>query len=651
MTRHTLALLLPIGLAVVASGVAAQQMSSQEVRIVTTDVVGGLPQGMGQGPAQPMGKGTGVLFGQATEADSNRPVSGALVSLSIPGAQPIRVMADAQGRFGFRDLPRGRFSLSATRPGWVDGAYGRTRPGGPTLPLELQEGEKASGVTVPMWRYAAITGLVTEENGDPIVNKPVRVLRRTIVGGKIKLVSGAQDMTDDRGMYRIGMLEPGDYVVAVPMQQNGMGIEIPFEAAGGGTRDVMFVTAARTAVAGAETIVTAGSAFGGGGDGMAEDGRPLAFPTVFYPNVPAASRATVITVASGEERAAVDFQLRAVPTVKVSGTAMGPEGPAANLQITMAPADADDLSTPIENITGFTDGQGRFTIPGVPPGQYVLRAVRTPRVMMGGGETTTIQQGGNVMVMRTISASGPPPLPTDPTLWAEMALSIGARDLSDLTVGLRPGIKMSGTVQFNGAAEKPAADRLSAVVGINLEPADSRPGLTGGRGRVENSGTFATMGVPPGRYFVRVTGAPQGWTFHSAMVNGRDASVVPVEFESSDVSGVVVSFTDRPTEIAGDITVENAAPESISVLVFPSDTNAWTGYGTSSRQFASARVGKDGKFRIPNLPAGDYLAVAIPDSQAADWQNPKVLQDLAGGATRIRVRDGDKISQNLKVIR
>src|SRR5512139_1870011 len=99
-----------IGTLTGVAGVAARQMQQvQEVRVVTTDVVGGLPPGMGQ-QAQPMGKGTGVIFGQATEADSNRAVPGALVSLSIPGAQPIRVMADAQGRFGFRDLPRGRFS-------------------------------------------------------------------------------------------------------------------------------------------------------------------------------------------------------------------------------------------------------------------------------------------------------------------------------------------------------------------------------------------------------------------------------------------------------------------------------------------------------------------------------------------------------------
>src|SRR3989304_4907449 len=61
-----------------AAGMAlvAQQ---QEIRIVTTAVekaavVGGLA-----GPLQPMGSGSGVIFGQVTEGDSNRPVAGALV--------------------------------------------------------------------------------------------------------------------------------------------------------------------------------------------------------------------------------------------------------------------------------------------------------------------------------------------------------------------------------------------------------------------------------------------------------------------------------------------------------------------------------------------------------------------------------------------
>jgi len=635
-TFLTLALLATVGLAA-----AAQQ---QEVKVVMSTEGGPLPMGINGGPTTPMGTGTGVVFGQVTEAESNRPVAGALVTLNVTGATPIRIMADAQGRFGFRDLPAGRFNISTVRPGWVDGAYGRTRPAGPALSLSLAAGEKVSNVTVPMWRYAVIAGRVVDESGEPLVSKSVRVLKRTIAGGKVRLVMSSIDSTDDRGMFRIGQLEPGEYVVAVPMDQ-GMDMMLPMEAMA-----IKEVAVARVAMA---------ASSGGGGNavffdsggapaGMTEDGRALAFPTMFYPTSTTAAKAQIITLASGEERTSIDFQLRPVPTSKVSGTMMGPEGPAGNLQITMVPAEADELASPIDTLASSSDGQGRFTFSGVPPGQYILRATRTPRMAMGPGETTTIQQGGNVMVFRTATASSSAPLPTDPTLWAEMTVSVGNRDLSDLTIGLRPGLKVNGMLQFNGTAERPTNDRMPSI-GLNLEPADSRPGMAGGRGRVDPSGTFSTVGVPPGKYFIRVAGAPQGWTFHSASVNGRDASVVPIDIENNDVSGVMIVFTDKPSEFAGDVSVDTGSPESLSVLVFPSDPNAWVGYGSSSRRFSSTRVGKDGKFRIMNLPAGEYFAVAIPDRLASDWQNPRFLESLAPEATRVRVRDAERVTQILKV--
>jgi hypothetical protein len=632
----TLTLLATAGLAA-----AARQ---QEVKVMMD--TGSLAMGIQGGPLTPMGSGTGVVFGQVTEADSNRPVAGALVTLNVAGATPIRVMADAQGRFGFRDLPAGRFNISTMRPGWVDGAYGRTRPAGPALSLNLAAGEKVSGVTVPMWRYAVIAGRVVDESGEPLVSKSVRVLKRTTTGGKVRLVMSSIDSTDDRGMFRIGQLEPGEYVVAVPMDQ-GMDMMLPIEAMAAKEVAVTRVAMAASAGGGGGAMFIADSLGGGSPAGMTEDGRTLAFPTMFYPTSTTAAKAQIITLTSGEERTSIDFQLRPVPTSKVSGTMMGPEGPAGNLQITMVPADADELASPIDTLASSSDGQGRFTFNGVPPGQYILRATRSPRMAMG-GETTTIQQGGNVMVFRTATASGSAPLPTESTLWAEMTVSVGNRDLSELTIGLRPGLKVNGMVQFNGTAERPANDRLPSIA-LNLEPADSRPGLAGARGRVDPSGTFTTMGVPPAKYFVRVLGAPQGWTFHSATVNGRDASVVPIDIESNDVSGVMITFTDKPSEFAGDVSADTGTPETASVLVFPSDPAAWVGYGSSSRRFSNTRVGKDGKFRITNLPAGEYFAIAIPDRLATDWQNPKFLELLTPQATRVRVRDGERVTQMLKV--
>jgi hypothetical protein len=270
-----------------------------------------------------------------------------------------------------------------------------------------------------------------------------------------------------------------------------------------------------------------------------------------------------------------------------------------------------------------------------------------PSMAMGPSDVRVVQQAGT-FTMRAVTAAGPAPLQTEPVLWAEMTVSVGKADVTDLAIGLQPGVKLTGMVQFNGGAERPAADVMGNL-GITLEPADQRPGQQNARGRVETSGQFATMGVPPGRYFIRIGGGYRNWTFHSVMVNGRDASVVPVELDS-DVGGVTITFTDRPSELTGQVATD-AEVQSATVLVFPSDPQAWVGYGSQSRRFATARPDKAGNFRIRNLPAGDYLAVAIPDKMAGDWQNPKFLESLVAEATRVRLGDGDKATASLKVAR
>lgn len=638
-------------LALTTTGVAQQEVRITQGITQEITTIGGAAGGPG-GALKPMPLGTGLIFGRATDAGSNRPIPGALITLTIPGTTPIRALADSEGRFAFRDLPRGRFNLSATKPGYVDGAYGRMRPAGPTLSLELGESERVSGVTIPLWKYAAIAGLVVDEQGDPLVNSAVRVLKRTIVGGQWRLTPGAQDTTDDRGVYRIGMLEPGEYVVAVPMSSNMMMIDMPAPMADAG-RDVAFSFVAVRAAAVGGAVGEAPIMIGGMDSptaGVSEDGHPLAFPTQFYPASPSSARATVITLGSGEERTSVDFQLKAVRTTKMTGVAVGPEGPVGGLQITIAPSEASDLITAIETVTTVSGEGGMFTFASVPAGQYTLRATRNPRMMASGpGEMTTIAQGGAVMVTRMVS--GPAgPLPAESTLWAEMTLAVGTGDMSDVSITLRPGLKVTGSVQFDGTTPRPPNDQLPNI-SVALELADVRPGnATNARGRIEPSGAFATMGVPPGRYFVRVGGAPQGWTFRGATLGGRDVTDAPLDIDG-DVSGVVLTFTDRQTQLSGTVTAENGSPDASTVIAFPTDPAAWVGYGAASRKLRTARVDKNGNYNVGSLPAGEYFVVAIPERMAADWQNPKFLEGLTGDATRVRLADGDKRTLSVKVAR
>jgi hypothetical protein len=51
------------------------------------------------------------------------------------------------------------------------------------------------------------------------------------------------------------------------------------------------------------------------------------------------------------------------------------------------------------------------------------------------------------------------------------------------------------------------------------------------------------------------------------------------------------------------------------------------------------------------LPAGDYLAIAMPDKMANDWSNPKALEAFAAQATRVHVSDNQKATVSLRVIK
>jgi hypothetical protein len=385
----------------------------------------------------------------------------------------------------------------------------------------------------------------------------------------------------------------------------------------------------------------------------------MVYATQYYPNSATTQQATPIVVKSGEERGGVDMQLRLVPALNISGHLMTPDGPAVNWGVHLVPGDTSDLSSDPDIATSITNADGEFMFLAVPAGQYVIQTVRVPRpgpgsgaqtfvFSNGGGGTGTVSFSSTLNVASSPGATPqPPPQPTDPTLWTATPVVLGSDDITDLTISLRTGFKMSGRVEFQGSAERPPADRL-VTIPVTVEPADGRQKTQSIPGRVDAQGNFTTTGLLPGKYVVRIGGAPSGWTFKSAVLGGTDVSDTPIEIEDRDIGGIVVTFNDTPTDLRGTVkSSDGVADDSSAVVVFPSDSRAWMDYGINPRRVRLSRTSKTGTYSFFALPAGDYYVAAFSEEFAGEWQDPRFLDQLSRGATRVTLNDAEKRTQDL----
>jgi hypothetical protein len=574
----------------------------------------------------------GVITGQVVDAVSGKPVSAVVVSItgtliparidvavSQPGTMAAmsssvlpRILTGADGRFLFRDLPAGTFTITATKGGYADGASGRLRPGGATQPVVLVDTLRAADVTVRMWKNGAIGGTVIDEAGEPIVGVQLRALARTISAGRPRFAaSGPPAVTDDRGVYRFSNLTAGDYLIVASAATFGAQLSVASE------RPPTSLVSPMSPLAGAPAAIEVGDALYALGRGSPippppVDGRLLVYPTTFYPAATVPAQATTITLGSGEERTAIDLQLQPVPTARVSGTLVSPTGPASQTAIRLIPSGFEDVPLGQDSHATTTDATGSFTFPALPAGQYRLRAESD-----GSGQ------------------------PGASACWLDTPITVAGSDIEGIVAALRPGLRISVRLEFQGSAEHPRAQSvLFTAVPVALESTDASSFNTRVSGGFEERG-LTLAGYPPGEYFGRVAQSPPGWMFKSAMLNGVDVSETPFEL-TRDVTDLVVTFTDRWSGIGGVVrSPQGTADGNATVVVFPTNADAWTNYSSSSRRLRNARTNAKGEFGMSSVPPGDYYVVAIPEERSADWRDPKMLETLARSATEITIVEGE----------
>jgi hypothetical protein len=603
-------------------------------------------------------KGTGLLMGQVVDS-RGAGVGGALVLLTgglepialttvardLPGG-PRRTLTSADGRFVFFDLPAGAYSIEVQKPGFLPGAYGRKRYGGPAQSLSLADGERNTQVRVPIWEYATIIGTVRDEAGEPVVGVQVRALRRVIEAGRSRLstsTAGVTDSTDDLGEYRLDALPPGEYVLAIVSTQTTEPAALVEAAAASWVArspDPAFSFVRANMDAGAKRVGdwmwSSGSRLGPTVPSPAGDGRIFAYATTFHPGARSIAAAQSFVLRSGDERSGVDFQMQLVPTTVVSGTVLGPDGPVSGLRVRLLPEYQSSLTgdTGFDTAVSVTDATGRFLFLGVPGGQYTLRATAGPAGVGG--------------------ATASPATAVPAGWWAALPLSVAGTDAVETTVTLRGGSRVSGSLEFDGRLPRPGPELIEKF-SVWLEPLDPAAprARTAYLASVNRMGQWTIAGVPPGRYYVIFLGfapdrrAMAGWESRGATLGGRDVSTRPMDVQG-DITGVVMTITDHPSELTGSVRAASGeADPGAAVLLFTTERDLWVDSGVSNGRFRSTRAAENGTFLIRGIPAGSYYLAAIPDAEAGEWQDPRLMDAIARTAARILIVDGEKKAQDV----
>ena len=583
---------------------------------------------------------TASISGTVTVAGSGQPARKARVSLSGAGLRSGRTTsADDAGRFVFAALPAGRYSVRVSKPGHVNVSYGQRRPDGPGTPIQVNEGQRIE-IQLQLPRGGVITGTVLDEHGEAIPGTPVRALRYAMQSGQRTLQQAGNGSTDDRGVYRIYGLQPGDYAIAATPRNTTNFPQIEAlqadVAALRGRMEAAPVNAAAARMRAERAAVLESM--------MPTDDAVAGYAPVYYPGTTAPAMAAAVTVGVGEEKTGVDFSLQLVPIARVDGVIVSTSGEAAqNIQVTLV--NLGDALPGVGSGSARPDEAGRFSIPNVAPGQYLLVARGTigapGRGGRGRGQLAQLAGRGPGAAGRAGGADAV-------RLWAMTEVSVDGQNVSNLVLTLQPGITITGRLVFEGTAAVPSD--LSQVR-VTAQPADPSGAVRAlaapAPGIVDSNGRFTINSVVPGRYRITAAGGLQGWTLASSTISGQDTLDFPIEVKTQPIGGAILTLTDRRTEISGTIVNEQGQPApDYTVVLYPSDREYWT---PASRRISTQRPGTDGRFTFRNLPPGDYRIAPVLDPEPGAWYDPTFLDQLENTALRVPLGAGEQKVQNLRI--
>jgi hypothetical protein len=293
------------------------------------------------------------IAGQVLNDASQNPLQRARVSLrSLAGGNStIVVDVDDRGAFVIKGIRPGRYTLEASRDGYLSSNVGyRGALRMPTV-FYLAGGDDVTDMTFRLKAWGVVAGRIRYGDGEPGVGLKVEIYRAYRVRGRLRYQLAVTGGTDDRGSYRIYGLPPGNYYVAAIYEKDPTAPQVTVQR--------------RVDSSGKELPV-------------------YDYTTTFYPDTTRLDEAVPVHVAAGQEVGGVDVFLKEASRVRIRGhvTSGISGGKLRTATIILYRYSVDSQSGMAAPWRAIFDSEGDFIIRDVPPGNYEVVVQATD----GGGK-------------------------------------------------------------------------------------------------------------------------------------------------------------------------------------------------------------------------------------------------------------------------
>jgi hypothetical protein len=456
---------------------------------------------------------TGSIIGVVmAEQSQPRPLRRARVTLNGGGLSPGRTTITADdGTFVFEGLPAGRYTVGATKDGYVTMNYGATRPMRPGTGVAVGPGESRR-VALRLPKGAVITGAIVDADGLPLHGVVVTALAYRYVGlaGERRgmPVGTTAGPTDDRGVYRVFGLPAGEYVIMAQARWIG-----PMPA-----NDLRTVT----------------------NDTLSR--RAISLVPSYHPASADVGRASKVTVAAGEERGGVDVQMQYVSLATVSGAVPV----IADVHTYVSLIRTGEVFG-VDGSRGSHAGEnGRFVFSGIMPGQYTVMARSNP-------------PSGNLWGKAEIAVDGEDI--SNVAITMQPTLKISGRVVFE---GMRTPPSLAG-VQVPMYAATNLGNTGTMLPDVKIEPGNrfSITDITPGEYRILRA-DLPGVRAPVG-----------GWWLKSIVVNGRELLDARFDIRQSADDAVATFIDQASEISGRVTDTQQAPLAAQAVLVFSTDRSAW----------------------------------------------------------------------------